>query len=451
VETSVDQLGATRVRVHVTAGFDDLAGEVAQAYQDIGAKLTVPGFRRGRIPQRIIDQRIGRGAVLQEAMTAFLPRAYATALREHGRTPVGRPEIDVTELVDGERVAFTAEVDVRPLFDLPALDTLTVTVVPVTVAPSDVAEQLDLLRGRFASLAPADRGGDDGDVLTLDIVGEVDGEAVGEYTASGWTYQLGTDGLVPGADDVLRGAAEGEVRRCDVTPTEGTYAGRTVELTMTVLAVRQRILPPADDAFAQLASEFDTLAELEADLQRRAEAVAALQTLVRARQQALSAVVSVLDLPVPEDSVAAEVERLLARDTGADGSGEGGAPVSDAGGQPDRAELTATVRTQLAGEFILDRIAEDRDIDVSQEDLSTWVVNNSTRYRVDPERLAEAIVESGEVRAVVAEIRRGKALAWLTGEVRLVTPEGTPLATPQRDDAGSEQGALASVEQPADG
>jgi len=427
VESSCEPLSPTRVRVSVTATFEDLAADLDKAYRTVGERLAVPGFRRGKVPQRIIDQRIGRGAVLQEAVSSYIPGAYVAAIRTHGRRAVGAPEVDITELVDGERLVFTVAVDVRPLFDLPDLDTVTVDVPAIEVDPAEVTDHLDALRSRFATLTPVDRPAAAGDVLILDIVGDLDGEQVPEYSAPEWSYEVGSGGLVPGADEVITGMTDGEVRTLVFTPEQGAHVGTPITLTFTARSVRERVLPAADDDFAALASEFDTIAELRADLARRAESIAAIQRMVTARRSALAAVVALLDLPLPEGTVAAEVERLVA--AGADGEA------------PDPAVLRDRVREELAGEFILDSIAEDAAIEVTPADLTDWVLTNSARYRIPPEQLADRLAASGEMALVAADIRRGKALGALVAQVRLRGPDGEPVELPTLPDAASEHEA----------
>ena len=218
-------------------------------------RATCPGFRKGKVPARIIEQRFGRGAVLEEAVNDALPKAYDEAISTNGIVPVGRPEIDVTELEDGKALTFTAEVDVRPEFDLPDYSSLTVTVGNATPSDADVDEQLDGLRGRFASLTEVDRAAADGDVILVDIAGATaEGDAVEDLVGNALSYELGTDGMLPGFDDAVRGAAKDEERTFEFTPQNGDWTGIPLTVTATVRAVRERELPALDDDFAQLAS-----------------------------------------------------------------------------------------------------------------------------------------------------------------------------------------------------
>ena len=171
MKSTAETVSPTRVKLTVEVPFDELGPSLDRAYKAIASQVNIPGFRKGKVPSRIIDQRVGRAAVLEEAVNDVLPKAYEDAVRENDVRPLGRPEVEVTEIQDGQSLTFTAEVDIQPEFELPDYNGITVTVDDAEVTIDDVEEQLTGLRGRFASLAPVERAAANGDLLLVDISG----------------------------------------------------------------------------------------------------------------------------------------------------------------------------------------------------------------------------------------------------------------------------------------
>jgi len=411
VKTEVETLSPTRVRLTVEVPFAELEDSMDAAYQRIAKSVNIPGFRKGKVPARIIEQRFGRGAVLEEAVNEAIPKAYDEAVRESKIVPVGRPEVDVTEVADGDKVSFTAEVDVRPEFELPAFDTLTVVVDPAIASEADVAEQIDSLRGRFASLKDVERACADGDVLLVDIAGVTpEGDAVDDLTASAMSYELGTDGMLPGFDDAVRGASKGDVRTFSFTPQNGDWAGIDMTVNATVAGVRERELPELDESFVTMASEFDTVEELKADIQTRLERIKRMEQGTEARMKVHEALVSAVEMPLPEGVIAAEIAAHF----------EDGHDGDDA----HRAEVEEQVREGLKSQFILDKIAEDEEVAVGESELSAWLVQQAPRYGMTPDAFAQALVQAGQVQMAIADIRRAKALAVVLESATVVDTAG---------------------------
>ncbi len=271
MKSTVERLSPTRVRINVEVPFDELKPDFDRAYKKIAEQVRVPGFRPGKVPARIIEARLGRGVVLEEVVNGAVPAKYSEAVSAaDALTPLGRPDIEVTEIADGDKLAFTAEVDVRPEITLPALDSLAVSVDDVEVTDEDVTEGLDNLRARFGTLTGVDRPAATDDFVQIDLAAAVDGEPVEEATTSGYSYQVGQGGLIDGIDEAITGLSAGESATFPTTLVAGEYADQDADVTVTVTAVKERQLPDADDEFAQLASEFDTLDELTDDLRTAA-------------------------------------------------------------------------------------------------------------------------------------------------------------------------------------
>ena len=414
MKSSAETLSPTRVKLTVEVPFDELAPSLDAAYQAIAKQVSIPGFRKGKVPSRIIDQRVGRAAVLEEAVNDMLPKAYEDALRENAIVPLGRPEVEVTELADGQSLTFTAEVDVRPEFDLPDYSGIAVEVEDAVVSDEDVEEQLTGLRGRFASLTPVERAAADGDILLVDLLGyEADGSSVEDLSGHALSYELGTDGMLPGFDDAVRGATAGETRTFEFTPEGGEFVGRPLTVNVTVSAVRERALPAADDDFAQLASEFDTIAELRDDIRTRLGRVRVLEQGMQARGKVHEALLGLVDFPLPEGVVRQEVE-----DHFADGH---------AGDDEHRAEVEREARDGLRSRLLLDQIAEAEEISVGESELSAWLLQNAPRYGMAPDAFAQALVQAGQLPMAIGDIRRGKALAVVTSKARVVDASGRPV------------------------
>ena len=414
MKSSAETLSPTRVKLTVEVPFDELAPSLDAAYQAIAKQVSIPGFRKGKVPSRIIDQRVGRAAVLEEAVNDILPKAYEDALRENAIVPLGRPEVEVTELADGQSLTFTAEVDVRPEFDLPDYSGIAVEVEDAVVSDEDVEEQLTGLRGRFASLTPVQRAAADGDILLVDLLGyEADGSSVEDLSGHALSYELGTDGMLPGFDDAVRGATAGETRTFEFTPEGGEFVGRPLTVNVTVSAVRERALPAADDDFAQLASEFDTIAELRDDIRTRLGRVRVLEQGMQARGKVHEALLGLVDFPLPEGVIRQEVE-----DHFADGH---------AGDDEHRAEVEREARDGLRSRLLLDQIAEAEEISVGESELSAWLLQNAPRYGMSPDAFAQALVQAGQLPMAIGDIRRGKALAVVTSKARVVDASGRPV------------------------
>lgn len=411
VKTDLESLSPTRVKLTVELLFDELQPSFDKAYASIAKQVSVPGFRKGKVPARVIEQRFGRGAVLEEAINDAVPKAYEDALREKEIVPVGRPEVDVTEIEDGEKVTFTAEVDVRPEFELPDYKAINVEVDAAEASDADIDEHIDNLRTRFASLKDVDRACADGDVLLVDIAGSTDsGDDVDDLSGNAMSYEMGTDGMLPGFDDAVRGASAGETRTFPFTPSNGDWAGVPLTVTATVTAVRERELPALDEEFVTMASEFDTVDELREDARTRVGRLKRMEQGQQAREKVNEALMASVDIPVPEGVIAAEVDAHF----------EDGHEASD----EQRAEIEQQSREALKSQFILDRIAEVEEVSVGESELSNWLMQQAPRYGMAPDALAQALVESGQVSMALSDIRRSKALALVLENATVTDSNG---------------------------
>lgn len=383
-----------------------------KAYQRIASQVNIPGFRKGKIPARVIDQRFGRGAVLEEAINDAIPSALAEVLVDNKIVQMSRPNVDVTKIDDAEGLAFTAEIDIRPEFDLPKLEDIKVTVDNAEVTDEQVEEQLTELRQRFGSLKNVERAAQDGDIVMIDLRGEHDGQPVEEITAQAMSYELGSDGMVPGFDDAVRGASADEVRHFVFTPTNGVWTDKAITVEVTVRSVRERELPEANDEFAMLASEFDTIGELKSDIRERLGRLRLVEQAYQARDLAHDSLMEKVKAEVPEGAIQDEIDAHFE-----DGHGD----------DAHKAEFEADVRKSVKSRMVLDKLAEEADLKVSDAELSQWLIQEAQRYGMAPDQFADQLVQAGQVQGAVAEVRRVKALSHVLENIQVVDQAGNKI------------------------
>jgi len=431
VKSTVESVNPTRARLSVEVAFDELRPALDSAYRNIARQVRVPGFRPGRVPPSIIDRQVGRGAVLEEALQSAIPQLYGEAVREHTLPVLGSPDVEVTELQDGERLTFTAEVDVRPEISVPAYDSIAVIVDDAETSEEQVDEQLEGLRDRFAVLQSVDGPAEVGDFVSIDLRATVDGEEVPGATTSGLSYEVGTEGLVPGLDSALVGLAEGGSRTFSTQLVAGEYAGRTADVEVTVKSVKSKDLPDLDDDFAQTASEYDTLEELRADVRSRIERVTKLQQGVQARDRVLERLLDLVDVPLPEGFVEHEVsfrrQNIAAQLEQAGMTLGGYLEIQQQSAEDFDAELVADARSAVKTQLVLDAIGDAEQIGVDDAELTQQVVSRAQRAGVSPEQYAQQVMSDGSVGALVADVRRGKALAMVLEAATITDASGRPV------------------------
>jgi len=410
VKSTVETISPTRVRLEIEIEYSEMSSHVADAYKKVATQVNVPGFRKGKVPAAMIDQRVGRGTVLDEAINAALPDFYGKAAREHSVAVIGRPIVDVKEFVDNEKLSFTVEVDVRPEVTLPDFSAITIEVDDVMVADGDVNEQVESLRTRFGTLTTVERVVVKGDFVTLDMDAFINGESVDGGQANEISYEVGSDRMIEGLDEILIGMSAGETKRFD-TQLVGQAEGEKGEVKATVKAVKERELPPVDDAFAQLASEFDTLDELKADFTVRLGRVKKMEQGTQARDRLVEKLLADLDIPVPDNLVELEVQDHL----------EGEGRLEDA---EHRAEVDGQVRSSLKSDFLLDAIVQSEKVQVTEVELTEYLVRSSQRYGMAPEKFAEELQKAGQISQLVAEVTRAKALASVLGRITVKDASG---------------------------
>ncbi|MGN6754446.1 MAG: trigger factor [Intrasporangium sp.] len=411
MKSALETLSPTRVKMTVEVPFEELKPSLDAAFKHIGEHIQVPGFRKGKVPARIIEQRVGRPAVLEEAVNNALPQFYGQALEEHSVRPLGQPEISdlSVPMSDGDDFSFVVEVDTRPELELPDFSDIELTVDEVKVDDSDIDERLDALRARFGTLVGVERPVQDGDFVSLDLSAEVDGEEVD--SVKGVSYEVGSGNMLEGLDEALLGMSADETKQFTAPLAGGDRAGQEAECTVTVTAVKERELPELDDEFAQLASEFDTLDELRADVARAAENEKKFGQGVEARDKLLDILLERVEIPVPEGVVEAEIHSHLEQE---------GRLEDD----EHRAEVDESTRKALKTQLLLDAVAEREEVQVGQQELIEFLVMTSQQYGMDPNAFAQSIDQEGQIPAMVSEVARRKALATVLEKVAVKDTAG---------------------------
>ena len=410
MKSTLETLSPTRVRLDIEVPFADLSEHIAQAYKKVGTQINIPGFRKGKVPAAMIDQRIGRSTVLDEAINAALPDFYGQAAREHAVLVVGRPTVDVKEFVDKEKLTFTVEVDVRPEIALPDFSKITITVEDAVVTDTDIDEQIEELRTRFGTLSVVDREVKDGDFVTVDLTARIEGKEVDGGLAKDISYEVGSNRMIDGLDSALVDMKAGEIKTF-TTQLVGMQEGETGDVEINVKAVKERELPPVDDSFANLATEFDTLAELKADFTERLGRVKKMAQGTEARDLLVEKLLADLDIPVPDSLVEAEVQDHLA----------GESRLED---EEHRAEVDAQVRASVKSDFLLDSIVKAEKVEVTEVELTEYLIRTSQRYSMTPEVFAQELQKAGQIGSLVAEVTRAKALAGVLSRVCVVDKSG---------------------------
>lgn len=429
--STVEQLNPSRVKLTVEIPFSDLQPHLAKAYREIAQSVNIPGFRKGKVPAAVIDQRFGRGVVLQEAINAALPTAYSQAVETNKLIPLGEPEVEITKLEDGDLVEFVAEVDVRPEIELPAFDTLSATVDVLGDLDTEVDNRIGMMRERFATSTEVDRPAAEGDVVTIDLAGTRDGEALTDATADGVTYTIGSGGMLDGLDEAVTGLAAGESADFSSTLVGGPLTGEPADIHVTVTKVAEQQLPELDDEFAQLVSEFDTVEEMKADLATGVAQLLRAEQVNSARDKVLEGLVEKVDFELPEKLLAAEIESRHAQIDD---------QLKRAGLTLDRyletaedeadtaeefwAEVDTRAEQSLRAQILLDAIADASEVGVEQHELTDLIVRKAQQAGSTPEQELQHMMEHNHMGAWMQEIRRSKALSLVLAEATVTDTEG---------------------------
>ncbi|MEI7517697.1 MAG: trigger factor [Mycobacteriaceae bacterium] len=433
MKSTVERLTPTRVRISVEVPFAELQGDFDRAYKQLAQQVRLPGFRPGKAPAKLLEARVGRGAVLEQVVNDALPARYSEAVTTEELRPLGQPEIEVTKIEDGEELTFTAEVDVRPDIDLPDLSELKISVDPIVVADDEVEAELAGLRARFGTLKGVERPAETGDFVSIDLSASVDGEDVPDGKTEGLSHEIGSGQLIEGLDEAIVGLSDGESAVFTTKLLAGEHAGQDAEVTVTVKSIKERELPDPDDEFAQLASEFDTIAELRENLVEQVQRVKRIHQAEKIRDSALETLLELVEVPLPEAIVSAQVDSALHNaihplDHDEDRFAEALESQGSSREKFDadnREAAEKAVKTQL----LMDAISDDLDIQVGENDLSERLVLMSRQYGVEPQQLVQLLQQNNQLPAIFADVRRGLAVAAVVEAATVTDTDGNVIDT----------------------
>ncbi|MGA0079612.1 MAG: trigger factor [Candidatus Nanopelagicus sp.] len=410
MKSTVEKLSPTRVKLSIDVEFSELKPHIEGAYKTLSEKINIPGFRKGKVPAAMIDQRVGRGAVLDEAINAALPTFYSQAAKENDVLVIGRPNVDITELKDNEKLSFTVEVDIRPEIALPDFTQIKIEVDDVVVTDSDLDKQIESLQIRFGTLTTVEKTVESGDFVSIDLLATDGGKEIDGGSANEISYEVGSASMIEGLDEALIGLKVGESKSFE-TALVGMPESQKASVQVTLKAVKKRELPPLDDAFAKLASEFETLAELKADLSNRLKRVKELEQGAQARDLLVEKLTSTVEIPLPAEIIEAEVNDHLEKE---------GRLADD----KHRAEVNEEVKATITREFLLDSIVKAEAVSVNESELTEYLVRASSRYGMSPDQFIKEVSQAGQITTMVAEVARAKALAQVLGKVKIVDKSG---------------------------
>jgi len=413
VNTTVEKLSPTRVKLHISVTPEELKPSIDHAYEHIAKDVQVPGFRKGKVPAPIIDQRVGRGAVIEHAVNEGLDRFFREAVASNELQVLGQPSADITawpaEKDFSGDLEVDIEVDVAPEFEVPAYDDLKITVDAIEVDESAIDAELDALRARFGTLVPVERPATTGDFVELDLVAKIGDEEIDR--AEGVSYEIGSGQLLEGTDEAIDSLTAGEETTFTSKLVGGEHAGEDAEVTVVVKAVKERELPEADDDFAQMASEFDTIAELRESLTDQVKQKGAFAQGSEARDKLVEQLLEAADIAVPEALVEDEVHRHLEQEN----------RLED---DTHRAEVKEASEKQFRTQLLFDRIAKDLEVQVSQEEFTQYLIQASGQYGMSPQDFIQALQQGNQLQAIMGDVARNKAIAVVLGKVEVVDTNG---------------------------
>ena len=402
MKISVRNLEPTKVKLTVTVEPEELNPYLDAARKEIAKQVNVPGFRKGHVPGKIIDQRIGFAAVAGEAVNDAVPELYSKALDEKKIRPMAQPEFDVQDVPqaanDDTKLKFTATVERRPDIELPEIDGLEIVIAKPEVKDEDVDKRLEALRQRFGTLVGVDRPATKGDFANIDLTAEIDGETVDSQ--EGVSYELGSNTMLDGLDEALDGLSAGEETTFEGTLEAGDHEGQKATVKVKVNSVKAEELPELDDEFASEASEFDTLDELKADIRKAAAQDAEGRQATEARDAFIAKLQEGLEIPVPKGVKANMVAEQL----------KGMTPDPEKATKEQKAQAEETVEKELRDQMVLDALAEKLDVQVSQSDVFNFLASIAQQYGMDPNNFIQAIIKNGQLGSAVQEVGRSKGL-----------------------------------------
>ena len=417
MKTTVERLNPTRVKLTITVDQAGFKPALEKAYETVSSQVNIPGFRKGKVPATILDQRVGKDAIIAQAVNDGLDDFYREALIKEILKPLSTPQADIKSAPNAQEptndLVVELEVEVRPEFKLPEYKGLKIKVDAVKIAKMDIETELDALRARFGTLKNVDRPAKSGDFTSIDLSAAIGGTQID--TAKDISYEIGSGQLLDGIDEALETLTAGETTTFRSKLVGGDQAGSEAEVTVTLNAVKERELPKADDAFAQLASEFDTIAELKADIEKKLELNFVRKQILQARDQIVDQLVEKAKIPVSDEAVKREVDHHLENE---------GKAMDD----PHRVEVLEETEKNFRVQLLLDAVVDAEAIKVEDQELIDYLAFQSRNYGMDPNDFIKQVANAGQVPMFVDELSRRKAVDALVAHAEITDAKGNKVS-----------------------
>lgn len=417
MKTTVERLNPTRVKLTITVDAAGFKPALEKAYVTVSSQVNIPGFRKGKVPASILDQRVGKDAIIAQAVNDGLDDFYREALIKENLKPLSTPQADIKSAPNAQEPAnelvVELEVEVRPEFKLPEYKGLKIKVDAVKIAKMDIESELDALRARFGTLKTVDRPAKSGDFTSIDLSAAIGGTQID--TAKDISYEIGSGQLLDGIDEALETLTAGETTTFRSKLVGGDQAGSEAEVTVTLNAVKERELPKADDAFAQLASEFDTIAELKADIEKKLEQNFVRKQILQARDQIVDQLIEKAKIPVSDEAVKREVDSHLENE---------GKAMDD----PHRVEVLEETEKNFRVQLLLDAVVDAEAIKVEDQELIEYLAFQSRNYGMDPNEFIKQVANAGQVPMFVDELSRRKAVDALVAHAEITDAKGNKVS-----------------------
>ena len=417
MKTTVERLNPTRVTLTIPADAAGYKPALEKAYVTVSSQVNIPGFRKGKVPASILDQRVGKDAIIAQAVNDGLDDFYREALIKENLKPLSTPQADIKSAPNAQEptneLVVELEVEVRPEFKLPEYKGLKIKVDAVKIAKMDIESELDALRARFGTLKTVDRPAKSGDFTSIDLSAAIGGTQID--TAKDISYEIGSGQLLDGIDEALETLTAGETTTFRSKLVGGDQAGSEAEVTVTLNAVKERELPKADDAFAQLASEFDTIAELKADIEKKLEQNFVRKQILQARDQIVDQLIEKAKIPVSDEAVKREVDSHLENE---------GKAMDD----PHRVEVLEETEKNFRVQLLLDAVVDAEAIKVEDQELIEYLAFQSRNYGMDPNEFIKQVANAGQVPMFVDELSRRKAVDALVAHAEITDAKGNKVS-----------------------
>ena len=417
MKTTVERLTPTRVKLTITVDAAGFKPALEKAYETVSSQVNIPGFRKGKVPATILDQRVGKDAIIAQAVNDGLDDFYREALIQENLKPLSTPQADIKSAPNAQEpnneLVVELEVEVRPEFKLPEYKGLKIKVDAVKIAKMDIESELDALRARFGTLKTVDRPAKHGDFTSIDLSASIGDTEID--TAKDISYEIGSGQLLDGIDEALETLTAGETTTFRSKLVGGDQAGSEAEVTVTLNAVKESELPKADDAFAQVASEFDTIAELKTDIEKKLEQNFVRKQILQARDQIVDQLVEKAKIPVSDEAVKREVDSHLENE---------GKAMDD----PHRVEVLEETEKNFRVQLLLDAVVDAETIKVEDQELIEYLAFQSRNYGMDPNDFIKQVANAGQVPMFVDELSRRKAVDALVAHAEITDAKGNKVS-----------------------